>query len=146
MRFIALRWPWHMTWVTVSEALDRGLRLDSCFACQLLQRFWLQISAVFPTFNSLTTIGYLLEVFLTLWITSMVYIFTSASVRPSGGPTHLPLSYPSAEPIFKNRLHQLITCSQNLTTPKGIIDWQRVNQRLKQHIKELFNDMNCGDR
>ena len=27
----------HLTWVTVSEGLDRGLRLNSSLACQLLQ-------------------------------------------------------------------------------------------------------------
>ena len=30
------------------------------------------------TFNSLPTVGYLLEVFIKLWIPSMVHIFTSA--------------------------------------------------------------------
>ena len=31
-----------------------------------------------PSLNSLTTVGYLLEVFIRLWIPSMVRIFTSA--------------------------------------------------------------------
>ena len=32
---------------------------------------------VFETFNSLTTVGYLLDVFIKLWIPSMLRIFTS---------------------------------------------------------------------
>ena len=29
----------HLTWVTISEGLDRALRLNSSLACQLLQNF-----------------------------------------------------------------------------------------------------------
>ena len=45
----------HLTQVTVSEGLDRGQRLTSSLACQLLQNFWLQISAPLPTLNCLNT-------------------------------------------------------------------------------------------
>ena len=43
----------HLTWVTISEGLDRGLRLNLSLACQLLQNFWLQISALLPTLNKI---------------------------------------------------------------------------------------------
>ena len=39
----------HLTWVTVSEGINRGLRLNSSLACQLHQNFWHQILAFLPT-------------------------------------------------------------------------------------------------
>ena len=55
----------------------------------------------------------------------------SVGSQPS---THTPISEHSLSHPFcyrwtylQNELRQLITCGQNLTTPKGVIGWQRVN-------------------
>ena len=53
MTFVA-----HLSGVTVSEALDRGLRLNSNLATS---KHLTPNSALLPTLNCLTTIGYLLE-------------------------------------------------------------------------------------
>ena len=68
----------HLTSVTLTEGSDKGLRLNSSLAGQLLLNFSLQISTLLPTLNSFTTVGYLLGVFYRLWIPFLVRISTSA--------------------------------------------------------------------
>ena len=63
----------HLTWITISKGLDRGLRLNTGLATPKL------LTPNFGSFtntNSLTIIvGYLMEVIIRLWIPSLVRMF-----------------------------------------------------------------------
>ena len=48
----------HLTGVTFTERLDKGLRLNSSLAGQLLLNFSLQISTLLPTLNHCTNMEY----------------------------------------------------------------------------------------